>query len=132
MPAIGRPCLAVHVLAALPGNMPELVIRSGVSKSAVFRAIQAAHEAGTVHISRWDYPVHGGRPTPYYVAGPGKDAVCRLKPQTAAVAAAKHRKRAKADGRWEHRNAAVRARYWANRAREKADPMVSALFGKAA
>jgi hypothetical protein len=124
----GRPCLKQFVLGALPGTMPELIIKSGVSKSAVFRAIRDARAAGEVRISKWQYPTKGGRPMPTYVKGAGKDAKCRLKPQTTAVSSAKHRKRAMKDGRWELRNAAVRARYRADKARQRPQTWFSALM----
>lgn len=124
MPGVGY---RNRVLCALPATRPEIEAKTGVSKNSVWRWVQELHAAGECHIGAWRRPARG-KYMPVYVAGPGKDKPCPFKPLTEAQKSKRHRRKARADGRWDERLAKMRARYWADRAQP--DPLVAALFGR--
>ena len=116
------------VLAALPGNLNTITASTGLGRTTVWRWLKDIHQAGESHITSWSRTEGGGPFLPTYTAGPGADAKCKLKPLTQAQKTARHMAKAKRDGRWEFRAAAQRARWAADRANYKKDPLMAALF----
>lgn len=121
------------VLAAMPGTRPEIEAKTGLGAATVWRWVKDLHgpdegRGRECHIGRWRHCETGGRPMPVYVAGPGRDAPCRLTPATDAERASRYRERLRRSGEWEDKKARMRARYWAKRP-PKRDPLTAALFG---
>lgn len=113
MPPVGFRSLIVR---ALPGTMCDLVRKSGCAESTIRRWLHRLRAENECHISGWRRN-YGGH-TPYYEAGPGKDARCNLKRLTNTEYA--RRWRAKMAGT-EHGDVAAAK----NRARKVADRVKS-------
>lgn len=120
--------MRAEVMAALPGTAKSIETSTGRGKTTVWRWLKDIHDAGECHIVKWSRCELGGPFVAHYVAGPGVDAVCRLRPFTEAQKSARYRRKARADGSWLDRLARVRSRYWANRPKRR-DPMIEAFFG---
>ena len=117
------------VKAALPGTPPEIMATTGLARTTVWRWLKDLLEAGECHITpEWQRTPGGGPFVPSYAAGPGVNAKCKLKPFTDSQIAKRYRAKARKDGRWEDRNAKVRARWAADHARFTKDPLLAALF----
>lgn len=58
------------VFAALPGTVPEIMKKSGVSSRTVYEWIKTFREQGRIHIATWR---RNGYLRPYYAAGHGVD-----------------------------------------------------------
>ncbi len=123
-----RPTRRADVLAALPGTAPEICASTGLAKSVVWRWLGLLREDCECHVGGWVRVPGGGPFQARYVAGPGVDAICRLRPFTEAQKSARFRRKARSNGSWLDRLAQVRGRYWANRPKRR-DPMIEALFG---
>ncbi|MEJ7807051.1 MAG: hypothetical protein WKG03_14150 [Telluria sp.] len=118
-----------QVKAALPGTAAEIMAKSKLSRTTVWRWLKELVETGECHITpEWHRTPGGGPFVPTYAAGPGVNAACKLKPFTEAQKSARYRRAARKDGRWEDRNAKVRARWAADHARFTKDPLLAALF----
>lgn len=117
------------VFDALPGSVVDVSIRTGISRSSVFRWLRDLHAAGEVHVGDWRRGVNGGVVARVYHAGPGTDVRCRIKRYTEAEKSKRYRKRALQTGVWARRLARQRAKYWAERALVRRDPLAAALFG---
>jgi DNA invertase Pin-like site-specific DNA recombinase len=115
---------------ALPGSHAEIIKQTGLGRTTVWRWLKQMHQERCIHIARWHRTPGGGPFIPTYAKGPGKDAPCRLKPLTEAQKSARFRAAARKDGRWDDRNARVRARAAADRADFRRDPLLSALFAR--
>ncbi len=120
------------VLAALPGNCNHVAEVTGFGRTTIWRWLTDLHTNGEAHVDSWSRSDSGGPFIPCYTPGSGVDAICKIKPMSEAQKARRHRKKAKRDGSWEDRLAKQRAKYWANKAKTRRDPLVAALFGMAA
>ncbi len=118
------------VLAAMPGTSTELMDKTGLSRTTVWRWSNDLHAAGECHISAWTRVEGGGPFMPTYSPGPGKDVRCFLKAYTEMQKSRRFRARARRDGRWEDIQARQRAKYWADKAQP--DPLVALFFGMGA
>lgn len=116
------------VLNAMPGTQTEIRERTGLSVAVVSRWAKSLHEASEVHISGWRRHPNGGPFAMVYTAGPGRDA---KPPRELSDAERTRRMRSKMrrNGEWEHRKAAARARYYADKPARR-DPLM-VLFGPA-
>ena len=125
MPPVGYKS---HVIAAMPGTVPEITARSGLTESTVKRWIFIMRAAGESHIGSWKRSEGPGGFQSIHVAGPGADAVCKLKRRTCAQYSKRSRKAAKADGRMEIAQARRSAKYYANKAATQPHDWTAALF----
>lgn len=126
---LGRDRYRDLVLAAMPGSRSEIAAATSMSRGSAGKWIDQLHDEGKCHIGAWKRPEKGPR-MPVYFAGEGKDKSCTLKVFTEAEKSKRFRKKARADGRWEERNAVLRARYAADAAPRRRDPIMDALFGR--
>jgi hypothetical protein len=91
------------IIAALPGTLPQIIQKSGVSRPTAYLWIGRLRKAGKVFIKGWRRTA--GQSTPYYVAGQGED-----KPRPAAQTNAEYHRRhyAKHRGPIEREDRAIR------------------------
>lgn len=125
MPPVGY---KAQVAAALPGTVPEVIIRCGLTESTVKRWIRLMREAGECHIGSWKRSTGSGAFQSVHMLGPGKDARCRLKARTGAQYSVKYRENMKKDGRIDLSSARRSARYWADKATQQPHDWASLLF----
>lgn len=113
------------VADALPGNPADIAASTKLARTTVWRWLKAMHQDGECHVAKWMRNPQGGPFLPVYAAGPGVDAVCALKPLTEKQKSRRYRAAARRDGRWEDRNARVRARWRADHADYQRDPLMA-------
>lgn len=118
-----------RVLDAMPGTRRAIEDATGLAKNTVWRWVEDIHAKNECHIKAWERPERGPY-MPVYAKGPGEDAQCTIEPLTEAEKSQRYRKKARKDGSWQHRLVRERAKYWADRAKEKGDPLINALFGR--
>lgn len=114
-----RPNLQTYVVESLPGTRPEIVTRSGVSRSGVVSWIKKMHDAGEVRIIGWKAHPRSSPAMPVYALGSGEDAVCRIKKLTKKQRRLRYEAKAKKDGRFDLVLARQRARHWVEKAAKK-------------
>lgn len=124
MPPVGY---KAQVIAAMPGTVPEIMARSGMTKSTVKRWITLMREAGECHIDRWIRPDGPGGFMPVHIIGEGKDARCHLKAFSGAHYSKKSRRKAKEEGKAEFTQARRSAQYYAKKATAKPHDWLHAL-----
>jgi hypothetical protein len=123
MPPVGFRSL---IARALPGTMNDLVRNSGCAESTIRRWLHRLRAEGECHIGGWRR--NAGGPTPYYVAGPGKDARCNLKTFTNAECSRRSRARMKGTEHGDVMLAKNRARQVVERAKGRPHSWADALF----
>lgn len=129
MPPVGY---RQHVKDALPGTYAEIRAKAHVSHGTAKRWIKDLRKAGECHIKRWKRSLDTkGMYQPIFVAGPGKDAKCYLKPLTSAQYSERYRRKHKNDEKGDRMRQRDRTRHFTERARTVGDPLVRALFGPA-
>lgn len=77
---------------ALPGTRQDIQQRTGLAIMPVHRWTQVLHASGDIHIAGWHRPPKGPF-VPRYMAGPGRDQVCKLQPFTESQICARYRAR---------------------------------------
>lgn len=119
------------VLACLPATQAEIHAKTGVSQAAVSRWLTYLRECGDAHIGGWRRnPDYRAVVRAIYHPGPGADVVCTIRPMSQIERDRLSRKTRRANGDWEDRKAAERARYWRDKP-VKRDALTAALFGRA-
>lgn len=111
------------ILAALPGTVLEIREKTGLAGSTIRRWARKLSEV-EMHIER--YIRTKGLYTPYYVAGPGKDAK-EPRAMSGAEYCRRWRKKARKSGELEFVYARRHARDRANRAEKQPQSWLSAL-----
>ena len=117
------------IIAALPGSQKQIVERTGFVKSTVSRHIVALHHQHEIRIYAWARQKGCGPYSPEFEKGSGPDVPCDLQPIPETVRAKKMRDKRRRTGEIEEDKAKARARYHANRASYKNDPLMAALYG---
>jgi len=107
-----------QVLAALPATRPQLQAVLNCSRSTAAEWLKKLREEEAIHIGRWQRSETVGMFVAVHVAGPGKDAVCRLKPIPSSAYAGKYR---------QQKNKSERLRYLLKRAVSKQNTWLGAL-----
>lgn len=135
----GRPSYKPLIIAALPGTSNEIIERTGLARTTVWRVTTAMYDAEEIHIGKMEYKF--GQRIATYALGPGEDAECPEREETPAQAARRERAHAKRlaaaadllddDKLWDTSAARADALAWADRHRTTRDPMIEALFGPA-
>jgi hypothetical protein len=129
MPPVG---FRQQVKGALPGTYAEIMEKAHVSHTTAKRWLKELRDAGECHIGKWKRSLDTrGHYQPVWVAGPGKDVRCTLKPMTSAQASARYRRKHRDDEKGDRMRARDRTRHFTERARTVGDPLVRALFGAA-
>ena len=119
------------ILACLPATQAEIHTKTKVSQAAVSRWLTYLRDCGEAHISGWHRnPDYRAVVQAIYHPGPGADVVCNIRTMTQKERDRLSRKTRRANGDWENRKAAERARYWVNKPVRR-DPLTAALFGRA-
>jgi len=106
-------------LAAMPGTLKDMADRIGAPKATVQHWIQDLRACGWAHVGQWKRTDGPGGIVPVFYAGPGRDAVCKLKPWTTAEVNARYKQRLRKSEDYEHRRAKVTAKQRLRRQLEK-------------
>lgn len=125
MPPVGY---KAQVVAAMPGTVPEIVVRSGMTESTVKRWICIMRAAGESHIGSWKRSVGPGQFQSIHVLGPGDDAACKLRPFTVAECSKRARRAGRINGNADAIQARRSAKYYAKKAASAAHDWAAALF----
>lgn len=119
-----------YLLRSLPGTPKELIERTGLNPRTVTGLLKKLRASAELHIGKWSRSQGRGNFQPTYVAGPGKDAVCKLKPLTDSQIGKRCWARMKGTPAHDRRKAKDTARYFAKKAAKRGDPMINALHGR--
>ena len=125
MPPVGY---KAQVVAAMPGTVPEITVKCGMTVTTVKRWIRIMRAAGESHIGSWKRCEGSGGFQSIHVLGAGFDAPCRLKPFTGAQYSKRSRRNAKVDGRADIAQARRSAKYYARKAAAAPHDWTAALF----
>jgi alpha-beta hydrolase superfamily lysophospholipase len=115
------------VVESLPGTRPEIVARSGVSRTGVVNWLNKMHSAGEVRICNWKAHPRSGPAMPVYALGAGEDAICRIKKLTKKERRLRYEAKAKKDGRFDTIIARQRQRHWVKKATKTPSTWFAAL-----
>lgn len=127
MPPVGY---RQHVLDAMPGTRSQIASKVSMAPRTLTGLLKSLRESGACHVSGWQRSDGSGNFQPLYVAGPGENVPCKLKPYTDAQVGHRYWKSIKKDERGERRKARDAARYYAKKAAKNGDVLVNALFGR--
>lgn len=132
----GRTAQRLLILAAMPGFYDEIAAKCGLSQHIVERHVRkmrlvADPAQRECHVARWARPETVGKYRPFVKAGPGRDARCTFKPMTPKQMQDRHREKRRGTEREDIKKARDRNRHWEAKAR-RGDPLINALFGRAA
>jgi hypothetical protein len=83
------------VLQALPATRMQVQANIGCARSTAQDWLKQLRDEGVIHIGKWLRPEVTGKFVAVYVAGPGKDAVCKLKPKCSADYAGRYREQSR-------------------------------------
>lgn len=125
MPPVGY---KAQVVAAMPGTVPEIMARSGMTETTVKRWIRILRAAGESHIAKWKRSIGSGAFQSVHVLGAGQDARCYLQPYTTAQLSKRSRRAGKVDGRAEATQARRSAKYYAKKAARTPHDWAAMLF----
>lgn len=104
------------VMGAFPGTITQIAARAGVSRSTAVNWVKAIRADGEARIASWEKMPQGGKYTPIYALGSGRDVPCKFKPMTQLERQQRCNRRAKQDETYEIRRARHTARQRADRA----------------
>lgn len=115
-------------LAALPGTQTQIRERSGLRESSTVKFTKRLH--GThMHIGKFVPHPRGGPPIPFYVAGPGEDAIDDLPRMTKRETSARYEASIKGTEKDDIRKAKHRSQHWKKKAKATPNPWFGALPG---
>lgn len=115
------------VVAALPGTLCQIIVKSGMRKGTVVRWPRILQDEGAIHVSGWVRSEAAGPIKRVYTDGPGVNVPCTLKRLPGAKYNKKYRKtHAELIATYNDRR---RARYHAARAAKTPQTWLSALGG---
>lgn len=120
----GRPNHRQAVFAALPGTIPQIIKKSGVSRATVFAWIRVFQAERLTYIKRWK--LTKGNPTPFYVIGEGENEP-RPGPQTSSQYSRRYYVKHRAEFEREQRANRRAAREYAATVAKRPQSWLSAL-----
>ena len=125
---MARPINDDWLLPLMPGSTTEIADSAGKSIRSVHNMLSRLHAGGKIHISGWRRTDGSGPLVRIFSAGAGVDAYCQLRPMTKKQIYRRFKAKSIKNGRNDFRNAARRAKYWADKAVKRPNTWASPLF----
>ena len=123
----------LELLAKGPCGYDELAEVLQLGRGGINHRMRVMRADGLAHIGAWKRITgKGGRFTPVFHAGHGKDVECTLHRMSNAAYSKRWRKTHRHDEMMDRKRAKDRLRHWERKAANVGDPLVMALFGRKA